>query len=178
MTAIMNESDVAEALAHMADAICHDLQDQTKLMIVGVATGGVHLAKRLQEEIKERTGALAPCGSVDITLYRDDLFEGLTKPVVGTTRLPESIEGKEVLLVDDVLFTGRTVRSALVELMDYGRPRRIRLAVLIDRGHREIPIQPDYVGRVLSTSRSETVEVNLREMGSREDHVASVRWSA
>jgi pyrimidine operon attenuation protein/uracil phosphoribosyltransferase len=175
MNAILNEQQIKKAIATLAECVCRDVSDLNELVIVGVHTGGVHLAQRLQNEIADRRGTRAPCGSLDITLYRDDLFEGLTKPIVGATILPESIEGREVLLVDDVLYTGRTVRAALLELMDYGRPKRIRLAVLIDRGHRELPILADYVGCQLDTSKGDNIHVNLRETTASADEVVLLR---
>ena len=177
MNVIMNEDEVGEAIKKLAHSISHDVHNMNELVIVGIHTGGVHLARRLQKELVKLRGVEVPCGTLDITLYRDDLFDGFTKPIVGATVLPTSIEGREVVLIDDVLYTGRTVRSALIELMDYGRPKRIRLAVLVDRGHRELPIIADYVGRVVDTTRDETVQVNLLEI-SNKDEVLLVRRSA
>jgi pyrimidine operon attenuation protein/uracil phosphoribosyltransferase len=138
-------------------------------VLVGIRTAGVPLAERLCTYIAE-TGELSPTrpalGIVDITLYRDDVFVGLPKPEVGPTELPHhTIDGRTVVLVDDVLFTGRTIRAALDALMDYGRPRSVQLAVLVDRGHRELPIQPDYVGLTVQTSRRQSIKVVLSEVG-------------
>jgi pyrimidine operon attenuation protein/uracil phosphoribosyltransferase len=140
------------------------------LVLVGIRTAGVPLAERLARHIGETGEQLAPSlGKIDITLYRDDVFEGLPKPEVGSTELPgHTIAGRTVVLVDDVLYTGRTIRAALDALMDYGRPRAVQLAVLVDRGHRELPIQPDYVGLTVQTSRSESVKVTLVETGGRD----------
>lgn len=176
MNAVMDEDEIADCVKKLSSEICETVLDLKSLFIVGIHTGGVHLARRIQKEIAKARGVEAPCGTLDITLYRDDLFEGFSKPIVGATFLPESVEGREVVLVDDVLFTGRTVRSALIELMDYGRPKRIRLAVLVDRGHRELPVHADYVGRKIEISKEETVEVNLLEIeGIATDEVVIVR---
>lgn len=169
MSVILSEGQIKTALNAIAARVSSDVKDMNALVIVGVHTGGVHLARRLQRILTEISGVVAPCGTLDITLYRDDLFEGFSKPIVGETSLPCSIEGKEVLLVDDVLYTGRTVRAALFELMDYGRPKRIRLAVLIDRGRRELPIGADYVGLVVETSHLQNVHVHLAEEGAEDE---------
>lgn len=173
--AVLNEEEVRCAVTQLAKSISDDVCELRSLFLVGIHTGGVHLARRIQKEIAQMRGVTAPCGTLDITLYRDDLFEGLCKPIVGATVLPESVQGREVVLIDDVLYTGRTVRSALIELMDYGRPKRIRLAVLVDRGHRELPIFADYVGRMMDTARDQTVEVNLRENSARDEVVLRMR---
>lgn len=173
--AVLNEEEVQRAVSQLARSISDNVDELNALFLVGIHTGGVYLARRIQKEISQLRGVMPPCGSLDITLYRDDLFEGLSKPIVGATELPESVEGREVVLIDDVLYTGRTVRSALIELMDYGRPKRIRLAVLVDRGHRELPIFADYVGRMMDTRREQTVEVNLRENSARDEVVLRMR---
>jgi pyrimidine operon attenuation protein/uracil phosphoribosyltransferase len=153
--------------------VAHEIVERSageRLVLVGIRTAGVPLAERLARHIVE-TGEVAAdrqpeLGAIDITLYRDDVFEGLPKPEVGSTEMPgHSIEGKTLVLVDDVLYTGRTIRAALDALMDYGRPRRVQLAVLVDRGHRELPIQPDYVGITVQTTRKESVKVTLSELG-------------
>ncbi len=133
------------------------------LAIVGVRRGGVFLAQRLRAEHAKELGAEAPLGTLDIALYRDDLAETGAAPVIGPTDIRFPVAGKTILLVDDVLYTGRTIRAALDALMDYGRPARVQLAVLVDRGreHRELPIQPDYVGLMLQTGRNESVKVIL-----------------
>ncbi len=137
-----------------------------KLLLVGIRTAGVPLAERLARHIAEAGEAACELGAIDITLYRDDVFEGLPKPEVGSTELPShNINGRTIILVDDVLYTGRTIRAALDALMDYGRPRAVQLAVLVDRGHRELPIRADYVGLTVQTERSESVKVTLSELG-------------
>jgi pyrimidine operon attenuation protein/uracil phosphoribosyltransferase len=141
------------------------------LVIVGIRTGGAFLAQRLADKISRRVSAPMRVGVLDITLYRDDWTRISHKPLVGKTELPGSIDDQEILLVDDVLFTGRTVRAALDALIDYGRPRRIELVVLVDRGGRELPIQPDYVGLTLDLPPAQRVNVYLKEMG-RTDEVA------
>jgi len=152
--------------------IAHEIVERnaataSPLLLVGIRTAGVPLAERLKKFIAEAGDVSAPeLGAIDITLYRDDVFEGLPKPEVGSTELPgHSIAGRTIVLVDDVLYTGRTIRAALDALMDYGRPRAVQLAVLVDRGHRELPIQPDYVGITVQTSRAESVKVTLAELG-------------
>ncbi len=136
------------------------------LAIVGVRTGGLYLAQRLTALIGDIEGTPPPMGAVDISLYRDDVFEGLPRPVIGPTELPFALAGARIVLVDDVLYTGRTVRAALDALMDYGRPKAVQLAVLIDRGLRELPIRADYVGMSLETTPDESVKVFLHETGN------------
>jgi len=141
--------------------LAHELVERMPegFALVGIVTGGHALALRLADAVAGITGRRPPVGSVDITLYRDDLTSGLEKPILGDTDLPFEVGRSALVLVDDVLFTGRTVRAALDEIMDYGRPRMIRLAVLVDRGHRELPIAADFVGRRLDTGRTDRVEV-------------------
>jgi pyrimidine operon attenuation protein/uracil phosphoribosyltransferase len=145
--------------------------DLDQLILVGIRTGGAFLAQRLADKLTRRTSRAVKVGVLDITLYRDDWTQLSHKPLVGKTELPGSIDEQEVVLVDDVLFTGRTVRAALDALIDYGRPRRIELAVLVDRGGRELPIQPDYVGRAIKLPPGQRVNVYLEETG-RPDEVA------
>jgi len=160
---IMNEAAVRRTVARMAAEIVeHDGED---VMLVGIHTRGVPLADRLASELEETTGAHPTVGRLDITLYRDDIGPwrpAHTQPVLKKTVLPISIDDKVIYLVDDVLYTGRTVRAALDTLLDYGRPRAIRLAVLIDRGHRELPVAANVVGKIVATSRREDVQVRLR----------------
>ena len=132
-----------------------------RMLLAGIRTRGLPLAERLRDEIEKMEGVRLPVGALDITLYRDDLSTIGPHPVVRDSHLPEAIDGRVVVLCDDVLFTGRTVRAALDELNDYGRPRAVRLAVLIDRGHRELPIQADVVGLKVQTARDESVEVGF-----------------
>jgi pyrimidine operon attenuation protein/uracil phosphoribosyltransferase len=138
------------------------------LLLVGIRTRGVPLAEKLAAEIERAEGRRLPIGTLDITLYRDDLSTIAPQPVVRETSFPGSIDGLVLVLCDDVLFTGRTIRAALDALIDYGRPRAVRLAVLIDRGHRELPIQPDVVGRAIATDSEELIEVRFAETDGEE----------
>lgn len=167
----MSASELDRNLEGLTDRILERHQRLDDLVLVGIRTGGAFLAQRLAEKIGRRTSKAVRVGVLDITLYRDDWTQLSHKPLVGKTELPGSIDDQEVVLVDDVLFTGRTVRSALDALIDYGRPRRIELAVLVDRGGRELPIQPDYVSLTMHLPPAQRVNVYLQEMG-RSDEVA------
>lgn len=145
---------------------------------VGIRTGGAFLAERLVRVLEEAGEGTPTLGAVDITLYRDDVFLGLPKPEVGPTDLPQSIAGRTIVLVDDVLFTGRTVRAAMDVLADYGRPRAVQLAALVDRGRRELPIQPDYVGVRVQTTADQSVRVMLKERGEPDRVVLRERQKA
>jgi pyrimidine operon attenuation protein/uracil phosphoribosyltransferase len=144
------------------------------LCIVGIHRGGVHLARRLSERIEAIEGAQPPAASLDISFYRDDITMRKGRPVVHKTDIPFDINDKRIILVDDVIFTGRTIRAALDALMDFGRPAQIQLAVLIDRGHRELPIRADYVGKNVPTARGDVVKVFLVEEGG-DDSVALIK---
>ncbi len=173
---LLDVAGIDAALREMASAILAQHPDPARLVLVGIRTGGVFLGERLRRTIGERLGCEISFGVMDITLYRDDVFVGLPRPEVGSTELPCALDGKDVVLVDDVLFTGRTIRAALDELMDYGRPQRIQLAVLVDRGCRELPIQADYAGLAVPTTREQTVRVSVHESGSEAvDRVALFR---
>jgi len=160
-TTRMTAGEVERTVRRLAIELVEQLGEPTSFVLVGVVTGGASLARLLADEIERTEGVRPTVGSVDITLYRDDLYTGLEKPVLGDTELPFGVGGAGIVLVDDVLFTGRTVRAALEELWDYGRPAWIKLAVLVDRGHRELPISADFVGRRLSTERSDRVLVDF-----------------
>ena len=160
---LMDADRLSRTLSRMAHEILERHPDLRGTVLVGVRTRGVPLARRLAARMKEASGFEPPVGALDITLYRDDLTTVGPQPVLKGTDIPTSIDGKTVVLVDDVLFTGRTVRAALDELIDFGRPARIELAVLVDRGHRELPIHADYAGRTLTTTREEVVQVRLEE---------------
>ncbi len=162
---LLDAAGLGAAIQRMAEQILERNPEPKQLFLVGIRTGGAHLAARLRDLLSKKAGVEIPLGVMDITLYRDDVFEGLPRPEVGPTELPCTLEGHTVIVVDDVLFTGRTVRSALVELMDYGRPGCVQLAVLLDRGHRELPIQPDYVGLAVKTTRDQSIHVFLSELG-------------
>ncbi|MCC6997966.1 MAG: bifunctional pyr operon transcriptional regulator/uracil phosphoribosyltransferase PyrR [Deltaproteobacteria bacterium] len=162
---LLDSAGIARALRRIASEIVEKNAGQTGLALVGIRTGGYFLAERLARlvtEVEPERLAVA-LGAVDITLYRDDVFQGLPRPEIGPTEIPFDIGRHKVVLVDDVLYTGRTVRAALDALMDYGRPRAVELAVLVDRGHRELPIQADYVGLKVTTARTESVRVLLAE---------------
>lgn len=164
----MDERAVERALARMAREIVELNDGVGNLSLLGIQRRGVQLADRLATEIERAEGARPPVGTLDITLYRDDLTAIGPRPVLGETRLPAGgIEDRRVVIVDDVLYTGRTVRAALDELADFGRPARILLCVLVDRGGRELPIQPDVVGRVLEASPGQRVEVLVPELDER-----------
>jgi len=158
----------AEGLRRIITRIAHEIVERNKgtddLILVGVQRRGVPLADRIAERIKEFEAAEVPRGSLDITLYRDDLSQVGPQPVVGGTQMPVEITGKVVVLVDDVLYTGRTVRAALDALMDLGRPRAIQLAVIVDRGHRELPVRADFVGKNVPTSKKEIIGVRVKEI--------------
>jgi pyrimidine operon attenuation protein/uracil phosphoribosyltransferase len=161
---VLDERGIDRALTRMAAEILERAGDPASLGLVGIRTRGVPLAARLSRKIQEIEGHAPVLGAVDITLYRDDVFAGLPHPVVGSTDIPFDVKDRIVLLVDDVLYTGRTVRAALDALMDIGRPRAVRLAVLCDRGGRELPIRADHVGVTVETGRDEVVKVSLREV--------------
>lgn len=168
---ILDEASIRRALTRIAHEILERNKGVDDCVIVGIKTRGIYLANRLKERIFQIEGKSLPGGELDITLYRDDLSEKGNQPKVRDTDVPD-VTGKKVLLIDDVLFTGRTVRAAMDALIDRGRPQMIQLAVLIDRGHRELPIRPDYVGKNVPTSRSEVVSVHLKEIDSGEDRVS------
>jgi pyrimidine operon attenuation protein/uracil phosphoribosyltransferase len=162
---LMDRARVARTLTRMATEVLERHSSLDGLTFVGIRSRGVPLAKRLAQRVAELAGAAPlPVGALDITLYRDDLTMIALHPIMKGTDIPFSIDGASVVLVDDVLFTGRTVRAALQELIDLGRPDRIELAVLVDRGHRELPIRADYVGKTVTTARDENVQVLLQEL--------------
>jgi pyrimidine operon attenuation protein/uracil phosphoribosyltransferase len=194
---IADEVAIGRMLRRMASEIVERNSGVSGLALVGIRTGGLYLAQRLQRllgELARHEGArheggagagdaaagddAPPLGTVDITLYRDDVFQGLPRPQIGATELPFDLEGVTVVLVDDVLYTGRTVRAALDALMDYGRPRAVQLAVLVDRGFRELPIRADYVGVAVETTREESVRVQLCETDGRDRVVVRTRRSS
>jgi pyrimidine operon attenuation protein/uracil phosphoribosyltransferase len=162
---VLDGSGVQRALSRMAHEIIERHKGVEGVVLVGIRTNGVYLARRLAAKIAEIEGANAPLGELDITLYRDDLSTIKAHPLVRKTEIPFDLTDRKVVLVDDVLYTGRTIRAAMDGVMDLGRPKLIQLAVLIDRGHRELPIRADYVGKNIPTGSEERVKVFLREEG-------------
>jgi len=158
-TVILDGAGIKRALTRIAHEILEKNKGVTDLVLVGIRTGGVYLATELSKRLEEIEGVRLPVGEVDITLYRDDIKGHSEHLPVGKTDIPFVIEGRKVILVDDVLFTGRTIRAAMDAIMDHGRPANIQLAVLIDRGHRELPIRADFVGRNVPTSIKENIQV-------------------
>lgn len=161
---ILDKDGIRRALTRIAHEILEKNAGTEDLVLIGIRRRGVPLAQRIAAKIKEIEGTSIPLGTLDINLYRDDLSRLDYQPVLRKTEVPFSVTDKKVVLVDDVLFTGRTVRAALDAIMDLGRPEMIQLAVLIDRGHRELPIRADYVGKNVPTSRKETISVLLEEV--------------
>ncbi len=162
---LMSRQDLERALTRMAHEIIEKNKGISGLCLIGIQRGGVYLAQRLAAKIRDIEEKEIPVGSLDIALYRDDLHIRRQQPVVRRTEVPFEVNDLKIILVDDVLFTGRSIRSAMDALMDIGRPAAIQLAVLIDRGHRELPIKADYVGKNIPTSMSEIVEVQMKEEG-------------
>lgn len=158
---ILDKEAIEKALGRIAHEIVEKLKSIEDVAIVGIKNRGAHIGERLADKIKAITGSRPNVGALDITLYRDDLTQASEQPVVHATEIDFDIDGKTIILVDDVLFTGRTIRCALDALIDFGRPGQIQLAVLVDRGHRELPIRADYVGKNVPTSLKEVVEVRL-----------------
>jgi len=173
MPVVMDADRIARTLTRIAHEIVERNKGVDDLALVGVRTRGVHLARRLARTLKEITGDEVPTGALDITLYRDDLMRHAVgpQPLVRRTEIPFSIDDRKILLVDDVLYTGRTTRAALDALIDFGRPRGIQLIVLVDRGHRELPIKADYVGKNLPTAPDQSVQVRLQESDNRDEVV-------
>jgi len=165
---ILDEKAIGRAITRIANEIIERNKGIDDLILAGIKTRGIPFAERLADKICEIEGHKVPIFTLDITFYRDDLTEAYREPQVNRREFNRNIDGKIVVLVDDVIFTGRTVRAALDALVDLGRPSKVQLAVLIDRGHRELPIRPDYVGKNVPTSRSELVEVNFREVDGRD----------
>ncbi|MBU1090537.1 MAG: bifunctional pyr operon transcriptional regulator/uracil phosphoribosyltransferase PyrR [Candidatus Omnitrophica bacterium] len=168
---VLDKEAINRALTRIAHEILEKNKGTKELCLIGIRNRGAYIAKRLVESIKEIEGTAVPVGILDITLYRDDLTLIAAGPVVHKTEIDFDISGKNVVLVDDVLYTGRTVRSALDALIDLGRPNSIQLAVLVDRGHRELPVRADFVGKNIPTSQKETVEVRLQEADGSDEAV-------
>ena len=161
---LLNEEDVARAISRISHEVLERNKGAKNIALIGIRTRGVTFANRLKQRIKSIEDSDVAIGTLDITLYRDDLGAGLQKPQLKKTEIAFALEEKHVVLCDDVLFTGRTIRAAIDALMDFGRPASVQLAVLIDRGHRELPIRPDYVGKNIPTPKSKRVQVHLKEI--------------
>ena len=166
---VMDAPKIKRALHRIATEIIERNRDLSSLVIVGIRTRGIYLGKRMSKMIKELENIEIPVGVLDITLYRDDFSELESQHMVKKTEIDFSVTDKDVLLVDDVLFTGRTIRAAMDSLIDLGRPKTIQLLVLIDRGHRELPIRADYVGKFLPTSKREIVQVHMKEIDENDE---------
>ena len=160
---ILDETGVKRAIARIAHEVLESNKGASNLALVGIRSGGVILARLIADKIREIEGADVPVGIIDITLYRDDLSIGTHHPTLGSTEIDFSIDDKNIVLADDVLYTGRTIRAALDALIDFGRPKTIRLAVLVDRGHRELPIRADFVGKNIPTSRNDVIKAKLED---------------
>ncbi|HNV02374.1 MAG TPA: bifunctional pyr operon transcriptional regulator/uracil phosphoribosyltransferase PyrR [Vicinamibacterales bacterium] len=173
MPILMDGERVGRTLTRIAHEIVERNRGVGDLALIGVRTRGVPIARRLAAILREITGVDVPTGALDITLYRDDLMKSAVgpQPIVRRTEIPFSIDGRHIVLVDDVLYTGRTIRAALDALIDFGRPSTIQLVVLVDRGHRELPIKADYVGKNVPTSRREVVSVRLAEVDGADEIV-------
>lgn len=168
---VLSPQNIKRTLYRLAHQILEKTPDPNELVLLGIQTRGVFLAERIKAIIKEVEGIEIPLGILDITLYRDDLTAIGPSPLVKETKINFSINNKVVVLVDDVLFTGRTIRASLDEIMDFGRPKRVELVVLVDRGHRELPIRADFVGKNIPTAPSEHVEVHLEEIDNSDEVV-------
>lgn len=168
---IMDSENINRALTRISHEILEKNKGVAEICIVGIRTRGAYLAERISQLIEQIEGEKVPVGILDITLYRDDLTLASSQPVVHETLIKFDISGKKLILVDDVLYTGRTIRAALDAITDFGRPAQIQLAVLIDRGHRELPIRADYVGKNIPTAANESVRVIMKEADEAEDEV-------
>jgi pyrimidine operon attenuation protein/uracil phosphoribosyltransferase len=166
---VMDEAKIKRVIDRMATEILERNRNLKNLVIIGIPRRGIPLAKRLARTIKDLEKVEVPVGVMDVTPYRDDFVEGGRRKVAPRTNIPFPVDKRDVLLVDDVLFTGRTIRAAMEGIFAIGRPRTIQMLVLIDRGHRELPVRADYVGKVLPTSRRETVQVGFKETDDREE---------
>ncbi|WP_460180368.1 bifunctional pyr operon transcriptional regulator/uracil phosphoribosyltransferase PyrR [Thermodesulfovibrio sp. TK110] len=165
---LLNEQEIERILTRITHEILEKNKGAENICLIGIVTGGVYLAERIKNKIKETEGIDVPLGILDISFYRDDINISKKQKAIKPTNIPFSIEGKNVVLVDDVLFTGRSTRAAMDALMDFGRPAQIQLAVLIDRGHRELPIMANYTGKYIPTSRDEKIKVKFKETAGKD----------
>lgn len=161
---IMTEEEINLAIKNISEEILKKNSNLKKVVLIGIVTRGVCLANRIAKEISKRKKIDLPVGSLDITFYRDDVDSIAHQPLAKETKIPFDLTNKKIILVDDVLFTGRSIRAALDELMDFARPKSVQLAVLIDRGHRELPIQADFIGKIIKTNYSDQIQVQLKEI--------------
>lgn len=168
-TTLLHADEISRILDRLAHEIIERHGDCEKTVILGIQRRGVDIAIRLGKVMEEKLGRKLPFGTLDINLYRDDWTTLNTRPTIGESHIPTPLDNKSVILVDDVLFTGRTIRAALEAILDYGRPSQVELLVLVDRGHRELPIHGDYVGRKVNTARSEKVNVLMEERDGRDE---------
>lgn len=175
---IMSKKEIALTVTRLAGEIIEQNHGTKDLVIIGIRTRGVFLAERLAAEINKISHKVIPIGILDITLYRDDFTSLSEMPLVKETQIPFHIEEKNIILVDDVLFTGRTIRAALDEIIDFGRPKSIQLAVLVDRGHRELPIQADFIGKIIKTLKAEMISVNFKEIDQQDQVTLNKQVSA
>jgi pyrimidine operon attenuation protein/uracil phosphoribosyltransferase len=172
---LMSSQDLNRVIRRIAHEIVEHNKGTDNMILVGIHRRGVYLARRIQKLIEDAESVKIPCGELDITLYRDDLTTLFEQPVVHSTRMPQDIAGKNVFLIDDVIYTGRTIRAALEALVDLGRPALVELAVIIDRGHRELPIHPDICGKKVPTSKNEVIEVRVAELDGKDEVVICER---
>ena len=170
-TTLLHADEISRVLERLASQIVERHGDCENLVLLGIQRRGVDIARRVRELLEAKLGTKLPMGILDINLYRDDWTSLNGKPTIGASSVSMNLEGKDVILVDDVLFTGRTIRAALEAILDYGRPRRVELLVLVDRGHRELPIHADYVGRQVNTAKAEKVNVLVQEHDQRDEVV-------
>lgn len=174
-TRLLDSADFGRVVTRMAHEMIEKNKGIQNLALIGVRTRGEFLARRIAEKIKSIEGSMLPLGILDVSFYRDDTRAKLKQPQVQSTHIPFDITDKNIILIDDVLYTGRSVRAALDEIMDFGRPGKVELAVLIDRGHRELPIQPDYVGKVVTTAFDEEVRVKMSEQDSIDEVIIVIK---